>query len=109
MRLRILKRRDNLRRVAASFLILACSAVSGQTRVDASHAQPPTGRRNELSDLSHSVQGQLPPASTAPVKRRNFIDDFIFGKMERDKIPHAGLCSDTEFLRRVSLDLTGRL
>ena len=29
--------------------------------------------------------------------------------MERDKIPHADLCSDTEFLRRVSLDLTGRL
>ncbi len=25
------------------------------------------------------------------------------------KIPHASLCSDTEFLRRVSLDLTGRL
>ena len=29
--------------------------------------------------------------------------------MERDNIPHAQLSSDEEFLRRVFLDLTGRL
>jgi len=29
--------------------------------------------------------------------------------MKRDNVPHAALCTDTEFLRRVSLDVTGRL
>ena len=44
-----------------------------------------------------------------PLPRKNFIDDHIFGKMEKEGIPHAPLTSDTEFLRRVTLDLTGRL
>ena len=45
----------------------------------------------------------------ADIPRRNFIDEHVFGKMERDKIPHALPATDTEFLRRVTLDLTGRL
>ncbi len=53
-----------------------------------------------------SVPGQ---AAAGPVERRNFVDDFIFGKMEQDGVPHAQLTSDMEFLRRVSLDLTGRV
>ena len=48
-------------------------------------------------------------AAPARMPRNNFIDDYIFDKMAQDKIPHAGLSSDTEFLRRVTLDLTGRL
>ena len=43
------------------------------------------------------------------VARRNFVDEHIFGKMARDGVRHAPLASDAEFLRRVSLDLTGRL
>ena len=39
----------------------------------------------------------------------NFIDRHIFGKMEADGIPHAGLCTDEEFVRRIHLDLCGRL
>src|SRR5262249_42169282 len=39
----------------------------------------------------------------------NFIDDFIFDAMASDQIPHAGLCTDEEFLRRAYLDLTGRI
>jgi hypothetical protein len=52
------------------------------------------------------------PKQTTPAQRilrRNFIDDHIFGKMERDGIPHAPLASDQEFFRRVTLDLTGRI
>jgi hypothetical protein len=49
-------------------------------------------------------------AAEAPrTERRNFIDEFIFGKMERDAVPAAPLASDEEFLRRVTLDLTGRM
>lgn len=40
---------------------------------------------------------------------RNFIDTEIFGKMKRDAVPWTGRSSDEEFLRRVSLDLTGML
>jgi hypothetical protein len=53
----------------------------------------------------------LPPKSS-PVAfppRINFIDDEIFGKMQQDSIAPAPLSSDTEFLRRVSLDLTGQI
>jgi len=35
------------------------------------------------------------------VRRKNYIDDYIFGKMEQAKVPYAGLSSDTEYLRRV--------
>jgi hypothetical protein len=47
-----------------------------------------------------------PPAE---ISRRNFIDEHIFGKMKRDGVPSAPLASDAVFLRRVTLDLTGRL
>ena len=36
-------------------------------------------------------------------------DRFIFQKIERDGIPYAPLSTDREFLRRVKLDLTGRI
>lgn len=47
------------------------------------------------------------PADQVP--RRNFIDDEIFGRLAALGIPSAPLASDEEFLRRISLDLTGRL
>src|SRR5438046_2947898 len=43
------------------------------------------------------------------IARKNLVDNYIFDKMQRDGIPHAPLAGDTEFLRRVTLDLTGRL
>ena len=50
------------------------------------------------------------PAEIAPatMPRKNFIDEYIFGRMERDGIQPAPLSSDLEFLRRVTFDLTGR-
>src|SRR5438046_5373779 len=49
-------------------------------------------------------------ADVAPglMPRKNFIDDYIFGRMERDGVKPAPLSSDFEFLRRVYFDLTGR-
>ncbi len=73
---------------------------------------PKLSGRGDLDELTSRVtaggrqQGQVPPG---PIARNNYIDDFIFDKMERDRIPHAPLSSDEEFLRRVFLDLTGRL
>ncbi len=51
----------------------------------------------------------LAAADFPKTPRANFIDEFVFGKMERDQIPAAPRSSDEEFLRRVTLDLTGRL
>ena len=56
-----------------------------------------SGRAGETNPLGGSVE------------RRNYIDEFIFSKMERDGIPHASAASDGEFLRRATLDLTGRI
>ena len=43
------------------------------------------------------------------VPRNNFIDEEVFSKLRRFNIVPSELSSDEEFLRRVCLDLTGRL
>jgi len=43
------------------------------------------------------------------VRRNNFIDDEIFARMSAANIRSAPISSDAEFLRRVTLDLTGRI
>jgi hypothetical protein len=45
----------------------------------------------------------------AGIPRKNFIDEHIFGRMAAAGIQSAPLASDAEFLRRVTLDLTGRI
>jgi len=83
-----------------------------QDRFSEIHAplfQPPQSK--DAAALTERIAASLPggKANSAPVPRRNFIDEQIFGKMERDGVPHAALTSDNEFLRRVTLDLTGRI
>ena len=65
----------------------------------------------EVADAVTSQAAALrpAPASSAPVTRRNFIDEALFSKMERDGVPHAGLAADGEFLRRAYIDLIGRI
>ncbi len=43
------------------------------------------------------------------VAKRNFIDEHIFGKLERFNIIPSEISSDSEFLRRICLDVTGTL
>lgn len=43
------------------------------------------------------------------ILRRNFIDEAIFGKLEAMKVPSARLTTDEEFVRRVYLDIIGRI
>lgn len=45
----------------------------------------------------------------AVIPRRNVIDEHIFSKIERDRIPTADISTDGEFIRRVYVDLTGRI
>ena len=67
----------------------------------------PDAEQPDAAELTARLAGRVVEAS--PVERVNLIDEAIFGKMERDGVPHAPLASDGEFLRRVTLDLTGRI
>src|SRR2546427_228073 len=49
-----------------------------------------------------------PRDATVP-SSNNFIDDLVFGKMRQDGVDAASLTTDSEFVRRVYLDLTGRI
>src|SRR3989449_5808966 len=84
-----------------------------QDRIEAAHSEllNAKDKAEEASRLTQAVAGALPDAaaSSAPILRKNFIDEHIFGRIERDKIPHAPLAGDEEFLRRVYVDATGFL
>lgn len=49
----------------------------------------------------------------APVENlpaaRNFVDEYVFSNLKVLGIPPSGVCDDTTFLRRVTLDIAGRL
>ncbi len=68
-------------------------------------------KAKEVSQFTDQMSKGLPGSSDSMAKmpRSNYIDEFIFGRIERDGIPHSALSSDTEFLRRVYLDATGLL
>lgn len=78
----------------------------------------PEQRWRELSAWTGRLERELQPHrlayaaianQDAQTPRRNFIDEYVFGRMERDGIKSASLSSDEEFLRRVFLDLSGRI
>lgn len=69
-------------------------------------------KKQDPGRITDQVAKALPSRPATPaarIARVNYIDEQIFSKIERDRIPHAALASDEEFLRRISLDLTGRI
>src|SRR5262249_17637700 len=84
-----------------------------QDRTEAAHSELLNAKDKaaEASRLTEAVSPALPAtaASTAPIPRKNYVDEHIFGKIERDKIPHSPLAGDEEFLRRAYLDAVGFL
>lgn len=111
------------------FEVLGKLALVGALAVPCAGAQPLQPEAEARAERAHrSVAGAVPSASEvaeavtaqagalrppdgpgAPVERRNFIDEALFSKMERDGVPHAGLAADGEFVRRAYLDLIGRI
>jgi hypothetical protein len=91
-------------------VLLPAALCSGQTPA-ASDAHAPLFRpkANTVSQDSARLTAHLPMPAAGPVAARNFIDEEIFAKMKRDNVPHAPLATDLEFLRRVRLDLTGKI
>ena len=51
-------------------------------------------KSNEAAELTERLLASQPGADSARVERRNYIDEHIFGKLQRDGIPHAALSSD---------------
>ncbi len=49
----------------------------------------------------------------APVERvpasNNFVDDFVFSNLKEIGVPPSPVCDDATFIRRVTLDIAGRL
>lgn len=66
------------------------------------------GRREAASSLTQQVGGSM-QGPVGPIARKNFIDEFIFSKIQKDKIPHSPVSSDEEFFRRIHIDMTGRI
>jgi hypothetical protein len=70
---------------------------------------PPADGRQKAAGLTEKLRPAQQGKPAPPVARKNLIDEFIFGKMQTDGVPHAPLSPDEEFFRRVHLDLTGRI
>ena len=54
-----------------------------------------------------SIPLGLPVTNLPP--SRNLVDDHVFGKLKKLGIPPSAMCDDSSFVRRVYLDVTGRL
>src|SRR5262245_39868387 len=65
----------------------------------------------EIARYTDKLASSIPGAGDpfAKIARKNLIDEQIFGRLERDRIPHAPISSDSEFVRRAYVDATGQL
>jgi hypothetical protein len=101
-----------MNRVSLVFVLCLTVGEAQDTPVPASAHAPLF--RDKAIDAGVATQRVLAHApaihgDSGQVQRVSFIDDEIFGRMERDHVPHAALTTDREFVRRVTLDLRGRI
>ena len=92
-------------------------AVDCTYQVDVAKSGPLKWR--ELSEVAEAISATYAPATMKPATPtkwsrpefpiRSFIDKAIVDKMNRDGIKWTTQASDAEFLRRVTLDLTGEI
>lgn len=78
-------------------------------RIEAAHDGLQSVTRDQARDAARLTDAVVRPTATRSgrIPRRNFIDRILFDRIEKDRIPHAGLSTDEEFLRRVYLDAIG--
>jgi hypothetical protein len=87
----------------------AMAQESGSALPPGHPAAPTANHRSKAADLTERLRPSESERTPISVPRKNFIDEFVFDKIQADGIPHAPMASDEEFLRRVHLDLTGRI
>ncbi|MGH9844178.1 MAG: hypothetical protein ACREEM_36090, partial [Blastocatellia bacterium] len=56
-----------------------------------------------------ALQAEAALVPPQDIPRKNFIDNILFDKMARDNVMSAAVSTDEEFIRRVYLDITGRI
>ena len=87
------------------------SAPTPHDRVEAAHEdllRTAGDRGRDAARLTNAVVPPAGPASPArAVPRRNVIDEIVFARIAKDRVPHAGLSSDDEFVRRLYFDVIG--
>jgi len=106
------------RRLAALSLVFAAatSPLGAQLGVQTDIACPayPAEMRHQNEAAISRIQRITGPRRRVPLtydssQDVNFIDTQLFSRMYQDGVPSAGPATDAEFLRRVTLDLTGRI
>ncbi|MFA6959023.1 MAG: DUF1553 domain-containing protein [Thermoanaerobaculia bacterium] len=113
--------------LAAAFALVSLSAPAGEPATgdvpartdctfDSGRLERPEQRWRQLSRDAELVAGEAaasrrhpvrPPAVLPPIPRRSVVDDEIFGAMATAGVAPTRLTTDEEFIRRVTLDLTG--
>lgn len=99
-------------------LLLACGFVLNagdctfQARRDEILNAQAKSRKALFNHVRMAMAGSTLPATSVPASQipvRNFIDSEIFRRLAADGVRSAPLSTDEEFLRRITLDLTGRI
>lgn len=85
-----------------------------QDEVEKAHRslfQPEVKQSAIAGRMTAELSGSLPKMGSdfQSTLVRNYIDQFLFARMQRDKVPHAPLSTDEGFVRRAYLDATGRI
>jgi len=66
----------------AAVLAASICLTAQQTKPPGSdHAKPPQEQRKALDDYTRAVSPHLPNEGLTTVHKKNYIDDYIFGKM----------------------------
>jgi hypothetical protein len=90
-----------------------CAFAASHLDLDGRAKRTKVSRLTERFAASHPASIEVTTAGltgvVAHLRHVNYVDDEILGKMETDGVTPAPLSSDAEFLRRVTLDLTGRI
>jgi hypothetical protein len=76
---------------------------------DAQSIRAEVSRLAELAAPSTGKRRSVGVPSISYYEARNFIDIHILNTLRRDKVAPAKRSSDSEFLRRVSIDIAGRI
>jgi hypothetical protein len=73
-------------------------------------AESPAGRLTRQFSAAQTRSGKTSrSAAFASTDNQNLIDQYIYADLQANNIAPAGLTTDYEFIRRVTLDLTGRI
>src|SRR5690349_2251797 len=102
-----------MKSILLGFALLASTLFAQDTHCPAYPAavrQTDTERLDRDRDFFQYQLNEADPHKRVSIPASaNFIDDLVFGKLRQNGVDAADLTTDSEFARRVYLDLTGRI